>query len=99
MARMRTKTTATALETLPPAPVSRAREGRDEQHMNAIPKKERQPTKMQNASGRRRFALSSQGASIGLGPSQRAITGHCCSAATAGEGRSHRLVDSRAAPE
>jgi hypothetical protein len=29
---------ATALATLPPAPVSRAREGRDEQHMNLIPK-------------------------------------------------------------
>jgi hypothetical protein len=37
-----TKTMATALASLPPAPVCFAREGRDEQHMNAIPKKERQ---------------------------------------------------------
>src|SRR5437879_10591463 len=43
--------------------------------------------KIQNPIGPRRFAPSSQGASIGLGPSQRLITGHCCSAATGSEGR------------
>jgi hypothetical protein len=38
---------ATALATLPPAPVSRAREGRGEQHMSLIPKRNASPTKMQ----------------------------------------------------
>jgi hypothetical protein len=38
---MSAKTMATALATLP-VPVSFVREGRDEQHINAIPQKERQ---------------------------------------------------------
>jgi hypothetical protein len=36
---MKTKATPMALESLPAAPVSIAREGRDEPHMNAIPKR------------------------------------------------------------
>jgi hypothetical protein len=44
-AKTRTKATPTALESLPPAPVSFAREGRDEQHMNAIPRSNANLTK------------------------------------------------------
>ncbi len=77
---------ATALASLSPVPVSFAREGRDEQHINAIPKRSANSTKLRNPIGPRRFALSSQGASIGHGAEQGAIAGHCCSVATGREG-------------
>jgi hypothetical protein len=79
-----------ALAGLHPGPVSLARESRDEQHINAISKRSVNPG--ENAkfpSGRPRFAPSSPGASIGLDPSFGVIAGHCCSAATAGQGTNH----------
>src|ERR1700730_5737693 len=93
MATASTKAMAMALTSLRPAPVSFAREGRDEPHINAIPKRAPARQKPKNPGGRRRFAPSSPGASIGHGPSQRVIAGHCCSAATGGEGRSDRRLD------
>jgi len=72
---MTAKTMAMALASLSPVPVSFAREGRDEQHINAIPKRSANSTKLRNPSGPRRFALSSPGASIADGPEQGAIAG------------------------
>jgi len=83
---MTTKTVTMALARLRPVLVSLVREGRDEQHMNAIHKRSANSTKMQNPIGRGRFAPSSPEASIGLGPSQQAIAGRCCAAATGGMG-------------
>src|SRR5450432_3785319 len=40
--------------------------------------------KRKNPDGWRRFAPSSPGPSIGVGPLRRAIAGHCCSVATGG---------------
>ena len=77
---------APALASLSPVPVSLVREGRDERHINAIPKRSANSTKLRNPTGLRRFALSSPGASIGHGPQQGAIAGHCCSVATGREG-------------
>src|SRR6266849_9909554 len=93
------KTMATAPTSLQPVVVSFAREGRDEQHINAISRRG-QFDRTQNPIGWRRFAPSYQGASIGLARSRSAFTRHCCSAATGHEG-GDPVADliSRTAPE
>jgi hypothetical protein len=74
---------AIVLASLRPAPVLFAREGRDEQHMNAIPKNERQLDKSRKKITRSGgFAPVSPGGSIAPAPLRRGNAGHCGSAAT-----------------
>jgi hypothetical protein len=85
---------AAALASRRPGPRSFVRDRRDEQHINAIPKRSANSIKTaKNPGGRWRFASSSPGASIGLGALREAIAGHCCSPATGRQGRSDRESD------